>query len=205
MLRSFLIAVLCLVISSPAFAQSAASQRKAELESVSISEIPLEGYLARRPGDAEPITRAAYTYQARIYSVRDADTVKAQIDVGFNFAHTVAIRFFGIDTFELTRSGGKTQSHVDRGYKCRDLMLRLIKSKEVLPRKSTYHVLDDPIDVVVQTVKSGKYAGRYLMIVHKDGLNVNQALARAGCGIVTTYDTKTPYMDRNTPITPDLQ
>ena len=189
---------------APSFAQSAGQARQDALEAISIDDIPLPGYDEPRPGDAPPITKADYTYEGLVYEIRDADTVKGFVNVGYNLNIWFGYRYYGLDTFEITQKGGKTKSHVDRGYKCRDLMVQWLGSDEVFPRKSIYHKFKQPIPVIVQSVAPDKYSGRWLFIIHKDGKNLNQLAARAGCGVVTTFESSTPVFDRDTPITPDL-
>lgn len=188
-----------------ASAQSTGKMRQAELESVPLSQIPLEGYDEVLPGDPAPVLEPSYRYKALVYGIRDADTIQAHVDVGFNIWLWVYIRYYGVDTFEITKSGGKKQSHVDRGYKCRDLMIEWLGSTETFPHKSQYHTFKEPIDIVVESVGADKYSGRWLFIPHKNGKNLSTLAARSGCGIVTTFQRDPVFFPRDTPITKNLK
>ncbi len=199
----FAFSICCFAI--PASAQSNSSIRKTELERVGLDQIPLPGYADPRPGDVAGPTEPAYTYWAYIESIRDVDTVKGQVDLGFNSFREFGFRYFAIDGFEITRKGGRSASHVDRGFKCRDLMVDWLGSDQEFPRKATYHEFYEPIKIVVKSVKSDKYSGRWLFILYKDGVNLNQLAARSGCAIVTTFESKPVYYPVDTPIAASIE
>jgi len=193
------------LLTVSAYAQSSASLRKQELERVSISEIPLAGYDEPKPGDIPGPTEPAYTYWGQIYAIRDVDTVQGMVDLGFNTHMWFGYRFSANDGFEITKKGGRSASHVARGFKCRDLMVGWLGSKQVFPKTAKYHQFNKPIRVVVQSVKSDKYAERWLFVIYKDGVNLNQLAARSGCSIVTTFKSKPPFYPRDTPITANMK
>ena len=193
------------LLTVSAFAQSNASIRKKELESVSISQIPLAGYDKPKPGDVPGPTEPAYTYWGHVYAIRDVDTVRGSVDLGFNVHMWFDYRFWANDGFEITKSGGRSASHVARGYKCRDLLVEWLGSNQKFPKTAKYHQFEKPIQVVVKSVKPDKYAERWLYVVYKDGVSLNQLAARSGCAIVTTFKTNPPFYPRNTPITANMK
>ena len=200
-LSYFIFAVLAFGLSFEAYGQSSGSLRKSELERISISKIPIPGYDTPRPGDVPGPIEPAYEYWAYVEAMRDVDTVRGRVDLGFHTSREFDMRFFGIDGFEITRKGGRSASHVKRGYKCRDLMIGWLGSDQVFPEKALYHDFDEPIKIVVKSVKNDKYAKRWLFIIYKDGVNLNQLAARSGCAIVTTFERNPVYYGRETPVT----
>jgi len=196
---------LALICASNALAQSNGKLRQKELERVHIDDIPLAGYDLALEGDALPILEPSYTYTGWVYEIRDADTVKGFVELGFNVNMWFGYRYSGIDSFEITKKGGKSNSHVARGFKCRDLMAKWLGYEGTFPRKATYHKFPQPIKVVVESVGPDKFNERWLFILHKDGKNLNQLAARSGCSIVTTFKNKPVFYPRETPITVDLK
>lgn len=105
-----------------------------------------------------------YVYRAHIISVYDGDTVRANIDLGFNiFMNDQVLRLCGIDTPEV--SGEERE----QGLKIRDYVRDLILDK----------------DVIIKTYKDskGKY-GRWLADIYyytKSGqVNLNEELVKKG-------------------------
>ena len=102
-----------------------------------------------------------YTYKAKIVSVYDGDTLRVDIDLGFNIImRNESIRLYGIDTPEL-RGDEKVS-----GYAAKNKLLELI-----------------PIgsDVIIQTIKDSKEKyGRYLGIIFVNGLNINEEMIKTG-------------------------
>jgi len=204
-LLSFLLSFFILVLSNDAFGQSSASLRKKELEAVKIREIPLAGYDEPRPEDAPPLLEPAYTYWGYVTAIRDVDTVRGWVDVGFHTRIEFDYRYYAIDGFEITRKGGRSASHVNRGYKCRDLMVEWLGSDAKFPKTAKYHEFKQPIQVVVKSYRADKFAKRWNFSVHKDGKNLNQFAARSGCAIVTTFTKSPVYYPRDTPISDPLK
>jgi endonuclease YncB( thermonuclease family) len=58
--------------------------------------------------------------------------------------------------------------------------------------------------VTIQTIKdkTGKF-GRYLAIIHRDGVNLNEKLVDSGCSRIELYDGK--HWPAQTAITPDMK
>jgi endonuclease YncB( thermonuclease family) len=54
-----------------------------------------------------PTTAGLYTYKAHIERVIDGDTIKVQIDLGFDIWNRQTLRLRGIDAFELNTGAGK--------------------------------------------------------------------------------------------------
>lgn len=109
------------------------------------------------------MTKDLYTYQAKIVSVYDGDTVTAEIDLGFHVKVTEKIRLSGINTPELR--GSERQE----GLKARDELRKWILDKELF--------------INTQKDKKGKY-GRYLgtLYLEENGelVNINKRLVDEG-------------------------
>ena len=146
--------------------------------------------------------RANYTYDAKITSIYDADTMVANIDVGFRFSRNgEVLRLYAIDAPEIKRnsSRGITFKDVKHGFECRDRVLRLFgRDPSDFPHKVKYQDLSPPVDVVVQTFYdtngTGKF-GRTLAIVLVDTekygqVNVNDHLVASGCSEIELYNGK---------------
>jgi len=105
----------------------------------------------------------SYLYKAKVVSVYDGDTCRADIDLGFGTVlKNKTIRLSGIDTAEI-RSDDK-----ESALKARDRLRELILGKEI----------------VLQTVKdrTGKY-GRIIGTIYQDGMNVNEVLVEEGLAV----------------------
>lgn len=109
------------------------------------------------------MTKDLYTYQAKIVSVYDGDTVTAEIDLGFHVKVTEKIRLSGIKTPELR--GSERQE----GLKSRNELRKWILDKELF--------------INTQKDKQGKY-GRYLgtLYLEENGelVNINKRLVDEG-------------------------
>lgn len=104
-----------------------------------------------------------YFYKARVTSVYDADTVRADIDLGFGIIKkNEKLRLYGIDAPEV-------RGHdIEKGRRSRDILRSMILDK----------------DVILKTIKDrkGKY-GRILCIIYifnEEELNVNSWLISNG-------------------------
>lgn len=97
-----------------------------------------------------------------IVSVYDADTIRVDIDLGFGLRFkNLPLRLAYIDAPEL---------NTEAGIAARDYL------RVMLPVGAT---------VIVQTLKDKKEKyGRYLAVVYRDGLNVNDALVNAGHAVL---------------------
>ena len=104
-----------------------------------------------------------YQYEARIVSVYDGDTVRADIDLGFNtWRKNEKLRLVGVDTPEIRGVSDETKA---RGIAARDALRERILDKDVL--------------VCTIKDKTGKY-GRYLARIFVDGEDVNAWLISSG-------------------------
>jgi len=107
-----------------------------------------------------------YHYKAKIVSVYDADTVRADIDFGFGrWGRDIALRLLGINAPEL-RGDEKPQGIISR-----DALRSLI--------------LDQ--DVIIRTFKKGKY-GRYLADIFLNDIDVNKWLVENGFAEYKDYN-----------------
>jgi len=195
----------------------------------SAQTIPQENYQSVLEGDPAAIHTPIYTYRGVIKQVYDSDTLNIDIDLGFNFwRRDINVRLARTNAYEIKRSRSKKfrgrpidTEHVAQGFKCRDLMISWLGGNPTLyPRKVMYHELVPrdgdleniqkiPMDwlkyggseVVIQTLadESGKF-GRPLVIVWKNGHNLNQWLVRSGCADLNWYDGKSYPV--TSPITP---
>jgi hypothetical protein len=154
----------------------------------------------------DPITRPAYRYGFLIRAIYDADTILGDLDM---FDHVwkanEKIRLYGINAQEIKRSKSKgiDADDVEVGYDHRDEFIHLLGLDPAdYPRRVRYHELKTPVWVIIETIKddSGKF-GRLLGIIHKDGVNLNEAM-RDVIGGVEFYDGKTYPPDY--PINPPL-
>ena len=114
---------------------------------------------------------ANYFYQAKVVSVYDGDTCRADIKLGFGVTlENKTIRLSGIDTAEIRGGDNKEDA-----FKARDRLRELILNKEV----------------VLQTMKdrTGKY-GRIIGTIFVDGQNVNELLVEEGLAQKTVTNKK---------------
>ena len=117
---------------------------------------------APAPAAAQPDC-GYYQYKARITSVYDGDTVRADIDLGFDiWRHDEPLRLYGIDTPEVR--GDERPAGLD----ARDALRERIEGK----------------DVTICTIRdgTGKY-GRYLAIIWDGEENVNEWLVASGYAV----------------------
>jgi micrococcal nuclease len=105
--------------------------------------------------------KKTYIYNAIVRSVYDGDTIRVDIDLGFNnWIKNESLRLFGINTPEI-RGNERERGLVSRSW--------LI---EQIPEGSA---------ITIQTFKDskGKY-GRYLAVIYKDGTNLNERMVVLG-------------------------
>ena len=110
--------------------------------------------------------KPAYRYAARVVSVYDGDTIRADIDCGFGiWKLTEVVRLSGIQAPEV-RGPSK-----EAGLKSKAFLANLIEGREVtietirLPREEMYKVKD----------KKGGF-GRVLGTIYLDGASVNDIM-----------------------------
>jgi micrococcal nuclease len=117
--------------------------------------------------------KLSYTYKAKIISVYDGDTVRADIDLGFGIENRglngkgQSLRLYGINAPEMRGEQKKD------GVKSRDRLRELILGKTL----------------IIQTIKDkkGKY-GRYLVKIQlEDGTIVNDLLVSEGLAVYKDY------------------
>ena len=102
-----------------------------------------------------------YYYKARVVSIYDGDTIRLDIDLGFNtWLMNQSVRLYGIDTPEL-RGVERIQGISVRD----DLIARIPPGTEVLMES----IMD----------KTGKY-GRWLANIWLEGENLNEWLISTG-------------------------
>lgn len=107
-----------------------------------------------------------FTYEGYISDVYDGDTVTATVVLGFQTLTVQKLRLYGINAPEM-RGDEKEQGTITRD------SLR----NKILGQKVTVQTIRD---------KKGKY-GRYLAIIYKDTLNINQWLVDKGLAKVQYY------------------
>lgn len=105
-----------------------------------------------------------YNYKAKVVSVYDGDTIRVDIDLGFNIImRNETIRLYGINTPEL-RGDEKAD-----GYASKDKLL------ELMPIGS---------DITITTIKDTKEKyGRYLGIIYVNSMNINEELVKTGFAV----------------------
>jgi len=106
------------------------------------------------------MARRPYTYRAIVTRVIDADTVCAQVDLGFGFSFEHKFRLARINGPELN------DPHPE-------LRRKALEGKAFLAELVEFE------EVVIETYKPDKY-GRYLAEIWLDGRNVNTELVKLG-------------------------
>ena len=112
---------------------------------------------------ADDMTKSLYTYRAEVTKVYDGDTLTADIDLGLSvWVRGERMRLWGIDTPEIR---GGTPESKRKGFAARDFLRKMVLGKSV----------------IIRTIKDkkGKY-GRYLAVIYKDGVNINELLIKKG-------------------------
>ena len=102
-----------------------------------------------------------YFYNATVVSVYDGDTIRANIDLGFNtWLHNESIRLYGIDAPEIR---GEERPE---GLKAKDWLSSILK-----PDTS----------FMLHSIKDNKEKyGRYLGIIYLDDVNLNEEMISLG-------------------------
>jgi micrococcal nuclease len=122
--------------------------------------------------DVPPEESALYFYKAKITDVYDADTVTADVDLGFYvWLHEQKFRLYGINATEV--KGEKKKA----GKKCRDMLAAQISGKEVLIQS-----IKNP----KEKDKKEKY-GRWLAVIWHNGVNMNEWVVAQNCGVHAEY------------------
>lgn len=114
-----------------------------------------------------------YEYKAKLIKVVDGDTVDLEIDCGFKIFFRERFRLLGINTPE-TYGVKRTSEEYLAGLKASVwLEETLLKAKEI----------------IVETTKDkkGKY-GRYLALLHVDGVTINVQMVELGLAEQVDYD-----------------
>lgn len=120
---------------------------------MAISALSMFSSAQKTPKEPEWI----YKYRAEIVRVIDGDTVECKVDLGFDVSLNAKFRMSGIDSPEIDTEAGKVTAA-----RLRDLCPVGLKC-------------------VVQTRKDRKEKyGRYLAVIIKDGVNINQLLLDEG-------------------------
>ncbi|MEE4244544.1 MAG: thermonuclease family protein [Kangiellaceae bacterium] len=101
-----------------------------------------------------------YEYKAFVTKVYDGDSITADIDLGFNMAHTnTKIRLIGINAPELRKADPDS-------YAARDYLADLILNKTI----------------TIQTVEKDKY-GRWLADIYIGGKHINRLMLLEGYAV----------------------
>lgn len=104
----------------------------------------------------------SFVYNARVVSVYDGDTLRADVDLGFGvWVSNQAIRLLGIDTPEMRGE------EAEEGKKVRDWLRRQVQGKTIVLR--------------TQKDSKGKY-GRWLGEIWIDDRCINDDLISQGFG-----------------------
>ena len=104
----------------------------------------------------------------RLISVYDGDTIKAEIDLGFDLKYTDNIRLVGINTPEIR---SKDPEEKKRGYEARDYLKSLLEAH----RGDLYILLHSR-----QRGKYGRPLGQILIFENGEITNINDAMISAG-------------------------
>ena len=105
-----------------------------------------------------------YNYNAIVVSIYDGDTIRVNIDLGFDsWLFNVPIRFYGIDTPEI-RGEFKEAGLVSKNF---------VSSRIPVGSK-----------IIINTIRDSKEKyGRYLGIIFYNGINLNEELISYGNAI----------------------
>lgn len=109
-----------------------------------------------------------YHYSAKVTSVYDGDTFRADVDLGFHVGcQNLAFRMADIDAPELRGAS------LVKGRAARDYMREMILGKD--------------IEIKTQKDKSGKY-GRWIADVYVGNIHLNAAIVDEGHAAKRNYD-----------------
>jgi len=119
---------------------------------------------ARADAQSVPYGRTAvtpdYCYNAQVTRIIDADTVEVRVDVGFRMWAEMPMRLAGINAPEKYTDAGKVATNA-----------------------LTDQLGSIPSDVVVKTIKPVEKYGRYLGVLFKDEVNLNEWLINFGYAV----------------------
>lgn len=117
-----------------------------------------------------------FFYNCKIISVYDGDTLRADIDCGFNvILKNQQIRFFGINTAELRDSNPDKK---EDAYEARDLVRSLVLNEN--NKVELYSIKDE-------SGKYGRYLGIFIIKTDTETINLNQLLIDKGYTKFVTY------------------
>ena len=115
-----------------------------------------------------------YNYNAKIIDIHDGDTLNVLVDLGFNLSQEMTVRLFGLNAPEL-RVRNENNKLVENVLGTKTLT----ELKRLIPIGS---------DVILETKKDKKEKyGRYLGIILKDGININNYLLENNLATILKY------------------
>ena len=126
-----------------------------------------------------------YRYRVtQINKIVDGDTIDLTIDLGFCISFSERFRLYGINAPELRTDPGKKSK------------TRLGSFLGVDPAETwdSPIILDDDLTIEAQTIlyktkpksRKGKY-GRWLCILHCNGININEEMVKTGAAVDAIY------------------
>lgn len=106
-----------------------------------------------------------YLYRATVLRIVDADTIHADVDLGFDIRRRDSFRLAGINAPELSTAAGKeAKAYLER----------------LLPKDAAGAYL--PVTIRTEKDRREKY-GRYLAWIELDGKTVNEILVEQGYAV----------------------
>lgn len=103
-----------------------------------------------------------YNYKAKLIKVVDGDTVKVNIDLGFNINWETNARLAGIDADELNAKDPLLKESAQNAKKYLESALKV---------GDRIHIISKELD---------KYKRPVIVIINKDGTNLNEELLNKG-------------------------
>lgn len=121
-----------------------------------------------------------YTYEIRVLSVVDGDTLHASVDLGFGIFTVQTLRLRGLDAPEIeSRDGKEAKKFLEEIFLGNETRGKGNGKKD--DTRAPFSRSSFP--VVIRTVKSDKY-DRYLADLFVDGVSINQKLVEEGLATV---------------------
>lgn len=111
-----------------------------------------------------------YTYNAKVTSVYDGDTITLEVDLGFSFKFTNSYRLLRINCPELR---GETRV---AGLQSRDRLRELVLGKNVIVRTKKD-----------STEKYGRYLADIDLLIGSQVVNINDLLVTEGLAVYIEY------------------